>query len=313
MSACCLGIDTSCYRTSVALANPEGFEQQRKLLLVSEGKRGLMQNEMVFQHAMNLPALIEELLGMNKQIDCVSVSGRPRPVEGSYMPTFILGEGTARSLAAALHVPLSITTHQQGHLRAAMVSELPGSDRFLAIHLSGGTTEVLLADKALNVELISGTSDLPAGQLVDRIGVALGCPFPAGPALEELAMGVNPKALIPTSMVGHNCSFSGAEAQLTRMIEAGTIDKKEIAAELYSFIARTLAKLIASASAQAGVSQALLFGGVAASSILRDMLPERLDRLRCKIEMLWASPALSGDNAVGVAYIGLDQLLSQGE
>lgn len=300
----CLGIDTSCYRTSVACADDAGYVQRRKLLRVPLGKRGLMQSEMVFQHVGNLPMLMDELMAeVKRPIDSVCATSRPRPMEGSYMPAFTVGDSFGRSLAAALGVPYCETSHQQCHLGAALIgNSIEGP--FLALHLSGGTTELLLSDESLGVRLLGGTGDLPVGQLIDRVGVALGFEFPAGPALEHLAMGASPQAAMPTSIKGLMASFSGAEAQAMRMIEAGE-GRERVAAEVFSLVARSLSKLIAAASGQTGCAQALLFGGVASSGLLKTMLAERLQRLKCSTKVYWADPQLSGDNAVGAARIGL--------
>lgn len=305
-----LGVDTSCYRTSVALAwADEQFAQKRRLLAVKQGARGLQQSEAVFQHVGSLPDLIERLLKEAPgPIDAVCASCAPRPVAGSYMPVFTVGEGYARALAAALGAPLLHTTHQQGHVRAAMVGADLGGRDFLALHLSGGTTEILRVGANLSIALLGGTSDLNAGQLVDRIGVKLGLPFPAGPALEELAARGEAKSRVPASTKGLICSFSGAEAQLLRLIEGGEIAPEDAACEVYSALARTLAKLIDRACAQEGLCRVLMAGGVAASPLLRRMLAERLRRLDCRAELFWSRPELSGDNAVGAALIGYEEM-----
>jgi hypothetical protein len=142
-----IGFDTSCYTTSVALARDgQIIASRRRLLTVEQGERGLMQSEGVFQHETRLPELIEQLMqeaGVQK-IDAVGASTRPRPVDGSYMPVFTVGEGYGRSLAAVLGVPFIATSHQEGHIRAAMVdTALTYGEEILAVHLSGGTTEVL--------------------------------------------------------------------------------------------------------------------------------------------------------------------------
>ncbi|MBQ9198249.1 MAG: O-sialoglycoprotein endopeptidase, partial [Clostridia bacterium] len=185
-----LGIDTSCYTTSVAAAGENGVIcSHRRLLPVQQGARGLRQSEAVFAHIRQLPELFEsamESLG-ERTVDAICVSSKPRDDEASYMPVFQAGLSFARVTAAAMRVPLIQTTHQRGHVRAALQDSGLAAERYLALHLSGGTTEVLLmAGNAL--ELISGTRDLHAGQLIDRVGVALGLPFPAGPYLEKLAM-----------------------------------------------------------------------------------------------------------------------------
>lgn len=92
-------------------------------------------------------------------------------------------------------MPLFTVSHQQGHIAAAALSAgklelLDGT--FLAWHLSGGTSELLLvqagADGLPDCTCIGGTTDLAAGQLIDRAGALLGLPFPSGAALDRLAL-----------------------------------------------------------------------------------------------------------------------------
>jgi len=96
-----LGLDTSCYTTSVALMDLQGrlAADERQVLEVRQGRKGLAQSEMVFQHTRNLPMLIERLPLAGFAIKGVSVSARPRPLADSYMPAFLAGYGMARSLA----------------------------------------------------------------------------------------------------------------------------------------------------------------------------------------------------------------------
>ena len=193
-----LGIDTSNYTTSAALYNSQTGEmtQQKKLLPVREGQLGLRQSDAVFHHTAQLHTLFEELVrGVDtKQIAAVGVSSRPRPVSGSYMPCFTVGQNTAKILSAALKIPLCEFSHQEGHISAALYSakktELFNRD-FLAFHVSGGTTEAVLAKglgSGFELELVAQTLDLNAGQAIDRVGLMLGLKFPCGPQLEQLAL-----------------------------------------------------------------------------------------------------------------------------
>lgn len=302
-----LGIDTSCYTTSVALARDGALvDQRRKLLEVPLGGRGLQQSQGVFQHVGNLAPLLAQLMEAAGQphLDAVCVSTRPRPVAGSYMPVFTVGEMLGRGIAAAQGLPLYETSHQQGHIRAAMVDAHLSPEPFLALHLSGGTTEVVLVRAGLEVELLGGSSDLHAGQFVDRAGVALGLPFPAGPALEQLALNGQAQALLPTAVQGLSVSFSGAESQVARWVASGALPPEQVAAEVFSCLARSIAKLLTEAIRKTGVHALLLAGGVASSALLRALLPERLARLKARASLHWARPELSGDNAAGVALIG---------
>ena len=145
-----LGIDTSNYKTSLALVGQEDIRLDlRKFLEVKPGERGLRQSEALFQHVRNLPELFEEVrsdLDMHggAEISAVAFSSRPRPVEGSYMPCFIAGESFGRSLAAMLDVPAISFSHQEGHLEAIKAfTEMSYIDHFIACHFSGGTCEIL--------------------------------------------------------------------------------------------------------------------------------------------------------------------------
>ena len=162
-----LGIDTSCYTTSAALVSLEGklVTSSRRLLTVAEGERGLQQSQGLFQHVKNLPDMIGKVMqdAPEAQIVAVCASTRPRPVEDSYMPVFRAGESQARAAAAMLRVPFYAASHQEGHVQAALVdSGIDEQKPFLALHLSGGTTEVLLS-KAGELTLLGGSLDLHAG------------------------------------------------------------------------------------------------------------------------------------------------------
>ena len=165
MTRVVVGLDTSCYTTSAAAVTVDGevIASCRKLLPVPEGKRGLRQSEMVFIHTKQLPERMEELAEQIRgmEIAAVCASARPRDDEASYMPAFHVGDAQARSLAALLGVPCFASTHQRGHVRAAMVDSGVAPGNLLAVHLSGGTTEVLsLIDDKLT--LLGGTLDLHA-------------------------------------------------------------------------------------------------------------------------------------------------------
>ena len=305
-----LGLDTSCYTTSAALCGFGGLpRQERRLLPVPKGERGLRQSEAVFAHVRQLPQVLLPLLSENKEkIDCVCASDRPRDGEDSYMPVFQAGVGQGKALAAALHVPFFTTTHQRGHIAAAKYGTGLEADRFVALHLSGGTTDTLLMDGDALTPL-GASCDLHAGQLVDRIGVKLGLPFPAGPYLEELALQGENQNRVPVSFEGDGlrCHLSGAEAQLLRMIDAGET-KENVAAEVYGVLCRTVLRLVQAAAEKTDTKDVLIAGGVASSRLLRDMLMERNKKRRTGLRLFFGRPELSGDNAVGVALIGLETL-----
>ena len=108
-----LGIDTSNYTTSAAVLDGEALTQQKQLLEVRPGERGLRQSDALFQHTRNLPLLFDKLPPMDG-VTAVGVSTRPRNVEGSYMPCFLAGISAATAAAKAAGCPLYTTSHQVG-------------------------------------------------------------------------------------------------------------------------------------------------------------------------------------------------------
>ncbi|WP_139489319.1 O-sialoglycoprotein endopeptidase [Brevibacillus dissolubilis] len=307
-----LGIDTSNYRTSLCLVGEDGeiVAEAKRLLKVKEGKRGLQQSEAVFQHVMNLPELSDQLRMDEWEVVGICASEKPRPVDQSYMPVFKVGEGLAKSLSVFLKVPYYLTTHQEMHIASGeyTAEERPQADEFLAVHLSGGTSEILTCKRhehGYYIEKIGGTIDLHAGQLVDRIGVALGMQFPAGPYLEELAkQGSGEEFRVPSSVNGLTFSFSGPEAQLLRAIAQGKVPHSEIARATEQCIANTLEKALRNA-VEAGVGKEILIvGGVAANQYIRERLIKRLEHPAVRAKLYFCELAYTGDNAYGVAMLG---------
>ena len=316
MTRLVLGIDTSCYTTSVALAGDgRVVASWRKLLTVKEGERGLRQSEGLFQHVNALPGMVEGLMKEvgSVEIAAVCASSRPRDVDDSYMLVFLAGVSLGKSVASILGVPFFETCHQKGHVRAAMVDSGIEKGEFIAMHLSGGTTETLFVDENLNISLLGGSDDLHAGQFVDRVGVKMGLSFPAGPHLEEMAVKGTSRSLFKLSHKDGHCSFSGAEAEAMRLIEKGGMSNEDIAAEVYNYLARAITWLLMDAFEKTNAKQALLAGGVASSRLLRKLVRERCRKKGVNQKICWAKPELSGDNACGVALIGEEMLVSAKE
>ena len=311
-----IGFDTSNYRTSVAAVTLDGeiLVNHRELLPVTSGERGLRQSDAVFAHIRQLrnseEALREALKG--SRIAAVAASTRPRDGETSYMPVFQVGYTAGSLLAAALNVPFYETTHQRGHLAAAMAGTgLEKEERLLAVHLSGGTTDLLVMD-ADSVTQIGGSADLHAGQLVDRAGVAMGLPFPSGEELEELAALGHSEARLGCSMEDRDlvCHLSGAETKVQQWIRDGSLPREDVAREIYDLLARTLVRMLKAGTEKTGIRKALVTGGVAASALLRQLMEQRRMKTRGCPDIVFGRPEMSGDNAAGVAMIGAERYRS---
>ena len=307
-----LGIDTSNYTTSVALADDAGFREERKLLAVGKGECGLRQSNALFLHTVNLPELMRALAPMGK-IDAVAYSAYPRDVEGSYMPCFLAGASAAETAAAVLGVPLYRFSHQAGHLMAAVKTcgnEAIGRGEFLAFHASGGTTELLHVrpdeEIGFSAEIVGRTLDLSAGQLIDRVGVMLGLSFPCGGELEKLAAGAARAPKVHIRLNGMDCNLSGAENMAKKMLSdgAGAAQTARFAIE---FAGRTILAMSEAARERYPALPIVYAGGVMRNGIIKEMLSAALS------DVWFAETALSSDNAVGTAYLGLEKLKRERE
>lgn len=307
-----LGIDTSNYTTSAALCALDSGEvvHRRKLLPVEKGGRGLRQSDAVFHHTAQLHAVIADMysaLGFTPELAAVGVSARPRDVEGSYMPCFTVGVNTARSIASVLGVPVFEFSHQAGHIAAAVHSsgcESLYNEKFIAFHVSGGTTEAVIAEPdpelVFKAKIVGETLDLHAGQAVDRVGVKMGLTFPCGAQLEKLALSCEKKVSVKPCVKGTNCCLSGIENICAKMAE-NNIDRAEIALTCLIFIEKTLEKMCGNILNEYGSLPVIFAGGVMSDTIIRDALAKRFD-------CLFASAELSSDNACGTAVMAARRL-----
>ena len=292
-----LGIDTSNYTTSAALydAASDKASCSAKALPVKDGGLGLRQSDALFHHVRHLPEVMAGL-DLPDTLSAVGASVRPRDADGSYMPCFMAGESAARMLADAVRAPFYAFSHQRGHLAAAAWSsghmELMGRE-FLAWHVSGGTTELLRVIPGFHARLIGGTSDLCAGQLIDRVGVMLGLPFPAGPALEELAL----KSVKPLSaqvrLDGLRFSLSGMQNKAAAYLEAGE-PPESVARLTIDVILDCVARATEAALREYPGLPVLCAGGVMSNGIIRRALEPMA---------YFARPEFSRDNALGTAIL----------
>ena len=297
-----IGIDTSNYTTSIACFNGTDGENCSRLLPVKQGELGLRQSDAVFAHIKSLPELSGRLFShvQKDSVTAVGVSTRPRAVEGSYMPCFMVGYSHAKMLADALHVPLVEVSHQQGHVAASLWSagRLDLMDQaHLAWHLSGGTTELLLVEpegKNVVCTKIGGTTDISAGQLIDRAGQLLQLPFPSGKHLDALSKEAVRKDVFKVKCQDMAFSLSGVQNKVQQFHAACGIP-----AETAAYALRCVAKAVYLATEQALKAYpglpVVFSGGVASNSMLRQVI--------APLNPIFAQPQFSTDNAMGVAVL----------
>ncbi|MFZ7131086.1 MAG: hypothetical protein ACOWWR_01870 [Eubacteriales bacterium] len=307
-----LGIDTSNYTSSFALIDEVGtvLEDVRIMLSVKNGQKGLRQSDAVFQHIQNLEKISTALKKYDKNnLQAIAASITPRSVEDSYMPVFTVSKNIGLLLASVLNVPYYKTTHQLGHIRNAMAfSNVDVQKPFIAIHFSGGTSEVLsvhVENRVIIEKIIGKTLDITAGQLIDRIGVLTGLAFPSGRHMEQFAYR-GEQDPIPTTYYFKegNVSYSGVETALKKIFQEGNYPVPVIYDNLFHNIAVSLEKLIHYHCQMQEIYQVLLFGGVLANEIVKKYLMQKFSG--SSIQLFFCNKVYSSDNAVGVSYIAKD-------
>lgn len=296
------GFDTSNYTTSAAVMTNGKITNYKQVLNVAQNQRGLRQSDAVFQHTVNMPRLVSEMAKDFdlKKVDAVGVSTRPRNIDGSYMPCFLVGINTARTAAEFCGCKCYETSHQVGHILAALYSadklELINK-KFIAFHVSGGTTEALLVtpdkENIINAEIISESTDLKAGQVIDRTGVLLGMRFPCGAELEKEALKSEKNFKIRASVKGCNCSFSGIENKVKNMISAGE-EKCDIAKFALDSVCVSLDAMAQAVIKEYGNLPIVFSGGVSSNKKINKTFSE-------KFGAYFAEPQFSADNAAGTA------------
>ncbi|MBQ6851011.1 MAG: glycoprotease [Oscillospiraceae bacterium] len=294
-----LGIDTSNYATSVALVDNDTHQvifSEKRFLSVDEGKIGLRQQQALFEHIKNLTNIFSSFKGVD--IGAVGVSVRPKDEDNSYMPCFLAGKMSAYSIGGAMNLPVIESSHQTGHLASALF-DLNKPELFdrtlLMLHVSGGTTDILLAENGIVKKSLGSSMDLFAGQAVDRLGVKLGFPFPAGQYVSDLAEKCEEKIPKPKiSVKGYNCNLSGLENQCDKLLAQG-YTREYVCKYCLTFVAHTLIKMIKNVKEDLGDIPLVLAGGVMSSTVIKKIVTEKLP------DAMFVKPQFSSDNAIGVA------------
>ncbi len=305
-----LGFDTSNYATSIAVycsSTNKVVYNDKKFLPVKKGELGLRQSDAVFHHTNVLPLMMQNL---NKkvnlcEIEAVGVSEKPRPLENSYMPCFLPGVSAAYSFALGKNLKLYKTTHQQGHIAAAMYAcndDSLFSKQCLVFHVSGGTTELLLCEGTHNITKIGESTDLYAGQAVDRLGVKLGFAFPAGEELTKLALNCKEDIKPKVSVNNTNCSLSGLENICDALLK-NNYTNEYVAKYCLLAIGLTAYKMVIAAKKQYSNIPVIFAGGVMSSTLIQKQIKQYLQ------EAYFVNGLYSSDNAIGVAVLAAKEVM----
>ena len=299
-----LGIDTSAYTTSIALIDAESnkiLADERKVLEVGKGQKGLRQQEAVFQHLKNLPVLYGKIAQDLTKVKTISVSSKPRNEDDSYMPVFIVGQNFGKVISHTLNCSYIEYSHQENHISASLIDNYKNiDDRVLAVHISGGTTEFVSARKAIKgfeTKIVGGTKDITFGQLIDRLGTLMEFPFPCGKYMEEYLLGKHAEEIkTPAISKESYINLSGMENYYGNLLNKHT--KENIINSLFKYIAECILHIIRSLS-YLSFKTVIISGGVASNRCIRNYI---IDNIK-DYEIIFPAVENSSDNAVGLAFL----------
>lgn len=315
-----LGIDTSNYKTSVAVIDSSRniICDIREFLKVKTGERGLRQSDALFQHVKMLPELIRKIRDeFDGSFSAAAYSSKPRPVENSYMPVFLAGKCAAESIAASMNIPVFSYSHQEGHIEAVKTySPFADKDNIMACHFSGGTCELLkinknpeyrksISEKVYDIEIAGGSYDISFGQVIDRAGVLLGMDFPAGRYMDDRALNAEGSSRYLTRVKSEDAwiNLSGLDTQMRNTISRipeGETDS--LIRELFERIGDAMVKMLVQGADKTGIKQIIMTGGVSSSCFIRKYTADKA--AAAGLELFFDDNDLSQDNAVGTALLG---------
>ncbi len=318
-----LGIETSCDETAAAvvrLGAGGGVEVASSVVLSQIAKHapygGVVPEIAARAHVEAIDAIVARALsdaGVSaRDLDGIAATAGPGLVGG-----VMVGLSFGKAMALALDLPLVAVNHLEGHaVSARLTADIPYP--FLLLLVSGGHCQLLDVAGIGACRRLGSTIDDAAGEAFDKIGGALGLPYPAGPALEQLAVGGDPSRFpLPRALLGRagcDFSFSGLKTAAARLADGLTRDedRRDLAAAVQGAIARQLTDRTAVAmktylNTHDGQDRRLVVaGGVAANGAVRAALRGLADRAGFSFD----APPLEycTDNAAMIALAGAERL-----
>ncbi len=255
-------------------------------------------------------ALAEAGVGWD-DVDEIAVTRRP-----GLIGALLVGVATAKAIAYARRLPLTMVDHLHGHIAAAWLAPLAVEPPFMSLVASGGHTRLDLVEDLRAPELLGQTRDDAAGEAIDKGARLLGLGYPGGPALERLAAGGDPAAFtFPVGLSGadqRDFSFAGVKtALLYRMRDLGDGAGPllaDLAASYQEAVMRPLATRLVAAAVRYDVPTVTVGGGVAANGRLRELVT--LHAERAGLTTAFPDRSLCTDNAamIGAAAQFTDPL-----
>ncbi len=308
-----LGIDTSCDDTSVAVLD------ENKILanlvsshLIHTEFGGVVPEYASRAHSQLLYPLTMQALntaGISfNDLDLIAATAGP-----GLMGALLCGLSFAKGLVCGSGKKFRAVNHMEGHIYSSVLANPQLEPPFLILLVSGGHTELMHVKNWFQYSELGATLDDACGEAIDKVGKLLGLGYPAGPAIEKLALKSNsPIALPRPNPKGLDFSYSGLKTAARNYILANPDTPiEDIAAGLQEAAFAHLIDRVTRAVDKLSVTKLALAGGVAVNKHLREKL--RIAGRKKGFEVYAPSSGLCTDNAAMIAAAGLARYRRQGQ
>jgi N6-L-threonylcarbamoyladenine synthase len=307
-----LGIESSCDETAAAVCiDGKILSNIIANQKVHEQYGGVVPELASRAHMQNIVPVVDEAIknsGISiDDIDAIAFTQAP-----GLIGALLVGSQFAKSMALALDKPLIAVHHMQAHVLANLIEERKPSFPFLCLTVSGGHTQIVLAESPVKMKVIGETLDDAAGEAFDKSAKLLGLPYPGGPLIDQYAKGGNPKRFpfAEPQISELDFSFSGLKTsilyflQQQKKINDNFIKEniQDICASIQYRIVSILLKKLKKAAIATGITELCIAGGVSANSSLRNAFKEMGEHY--KWQTFIPSFEYCTDNAAMIAVTG---------
>lgn len=284
MNISILAIESSCDETSAAvIQNGEVLSNFIASQKVHEQYGGVVPELASRAHQQNIIPVVEAALkksGISKEeLNAIAFTRSP-----GLIGSLLVGCCFAKSLALGLKVPLIAVHHMQAHVLANFIGNPKPAFPLLCLTVSGGHTQIVLAEDYLKMKVIGETLDDAAGEAFDKTAKILGLPYPGGPLIDKYAKEGNPKRFsFPEPRISRlNFSFSGLKTAILYFVQDQTArdpdfiqnNMADICASIQRRIITILMNKLVKAARETGIKEVCIAGGVSANSGLRKAIAE---------------------------------------
>jgi N6-L-threonylcarbamoyladenine synthase len=309
-----LGIETSCDETSAAIVR-DGRDILSDVVASQADLHarfgGIVPEIASRKHVEVVNPVIAKALESARigfpDVNAVAVTSRP-----GLLGALLVGVSAAKSISAALEIPLVGVHHLEGHIYANFLVNPDLGFPFICLVVSGGHSDLVFVKGHGDYEILGRTRDDAAGEAFDKSARTIGLGYPGGPIIDKLAANGNPEAVhFPRARLDHTLdfSFSGLKTAVIRFFreKGGEYSIEDIAASFQAAVVDMLVNTTMTAVERTGIRRVALAGGVAANTGLQARM-----RAECQargLELSYPPARLCTDNAAMIACAGHYHLL----